>query len=50
MERMTENETEKFVIELFEKLGYQYLYIPDIPPDSETPLPITISGEVRVAL
>lgn len=37
MERMTENEIEKFAIELFEKLGYQYVYAPDIAPDSETP-------------
>ncbi len=37
MERMTENEIENFAIELFEKLGYQYVYAPDIAPDSETP-------------
>jgi type I restriction enzyme R subunit len=37
MERITENEIEKFAIELFEKLGYQYVYAPDIAPDSETP-------------
>lgn len=37
MERMTENEIEKFAIELFEKLGYQYVYAPSIAPDSETP-------------
>ena len=37
MERITENTIEKFAIELFEKLGYQYVYAPDIAPDSETP-------------
>jgi type I restriction enzyme R subunit len=37
MERITENEIEKFAIELFEKLGYQYDYAPDIAPDSESP-------------
>jgi len=37
MERITENEIENFAIELFEKLGYQYIYAPDIAPDSETP-------------
>lgn len=37
MERITENEIEKFAIELLDKLGYQYVYAPDIAPDSETP-------------
>jgi type I restriction enzyme, R subunit len=37
MERITENEVEKFAIELVERLGYQYVYAPDIAPDSETP-------------
>ena len=37
MERITENAIEKFAIELFERLGYQYVYGPDIAPDSETP-------------
>ena len=57
------NPIEDIAIELFEKLGYQYIYAPDIAPDkvngkaregalgySETPLPITISGEVRVEI
>jgi type I restriction enzyme R subunit len=48
MVRTTENQIEKFAIELFEKLGYQYVYAQDIAPNSETPLPITISGEMRV--
>jgi len=29
-------------------LTYQYVYAPGIAPDSETPLPITMSGEVKV--
>lgn len=37
MKRITENEIENFAIELFEKLGYQYVYAPDIAPDSDTP-------------
>jgi len=35
--KITESETEKFAIELLEKQGYQYIYAPDIAPDSETP-------------
>jgi hypothetical protein len=36
-EKLTESAIETFAIELFEKLGYQYVYAPDIAPDSETP-------------
>jgi type I restriction enzyme R subunit len=35
--KITESEIEKFAIELLEKQGYQYIYVPDIAPDSETP-------------
>jgi len=35
--RVSESEIEKFAIDLFEKQGYQYVYGPDIAPDSETP-------------
>lgn len=35
--RITESAIETFAIELFEKLGYQYVYAPDIAPDSDTP-------------
>ena len=35
--KITESEIEKFAIELLEKQGYQYIYAPDIAPDSETP-------------
>ncbi|MBL7083405.1 MAG: type I restriction endonuclease subunit R [Candidatus Aminicenantes bacterium] len=37
MERITESAIEKFAIEVLEKQGYQYIYAPDIAPDSETP-------------
>jgi type I restriction enzyme R subunit len=37
MERITENEIEKFAVELLEGSGYQYIYAPSIAPDSETP-------------
>jgi type I restriction enzyme R subunit len=35
--KLTESAIETFAIELFEKLGYRYVYAPDIAPDSETP-------------
>ena len=35
--KITESAIEKFAIELLEKQGYQYIYGPDIAPDSETP-------------
>ncbi|MBF0543056.1 MAG: type I restriction endonuclease subunit R [Candidatus Riflebacteria bacterium] len=35
--RITESAIEEFSIELLEKQGYQYIYGPDIAPDSETP-------------
>lgn len=37
MTRITENIIESFAIELLEKLGYEYIYAPDIAPDSENP-------------
>ena len=37
MTRITENIIESFAIELLEKLGYAYIYAPDIAPDSENP-------------
>ena len=37
MNKLTESAIETFAIALFEKLGYQYVYGPDIAPDSETP-------------
>ncbi|AAM31900.1 DEAD/DEAH box helicase [Methanosarcina mazei] len=35
--KITESEIEKFAIELLERQGYQYIYAPDIAPDSDTP-------------
>jgi type I restriction enzyme R subunit len=37
MNPITESNIETFAIELLEKQGYQYVYAPDIAPDSETP-------------
>lgn len=37
MDKITENDIELLAIEQLEKLGYDYIYAPDIAPDSETP-------------
>jgi len=37
MKLITENTIEAFSIELFEKLGYDYVYAPDIAPDGDMP-------------
>lgn len=37
MTRLTENKIEAFAIELLNKLGYEYIYAPDIAHDSENP-------------
>ena len=37
MTHITEHSIEKFAIELLEKLGYEYLYAPDIAPDGNAP-------------
>ncbi len=37
MSRITENIIEEFCIELLEKKGYEYIYAPDIAPDSNNP-------------
>ena len=34
--KITESEIEQFAIELLEHQGYQYIYAPDIAPDSDT--------------
>lgn len=36
--KLTESRIEDFAIELFKKLGYEYIYAPDIAPDSDNPL------------
>lgn len=38
MSKITENAIENFCIELLEKQGYEYIYAPDITPDSDNPL------------
>jgi type I restriction enzyme R subunit len=45
--KITESTIETFAIELLEKQGYQYIYGPDIAPDSDSPSP---SGEAGVRL
>ncbi len=35
MPNLTENPIEQFTIKLLQRLGYQYIYGPDIAPDSE---------------
>ncbi|WP_273225743.1 type I restriction endonuclease subunit R [Geosporobacter ferrireducens] len=37
MNKITENTIEEFAVELLGKSGYQYIYAPDIAPDSDTP-------------
>ena len=37
MTRITESAIESFAIELLEQLGYEYIYAPNIAPDSENP-------------
>lgn len=37
MSRLTESAIETFAIQLFERLGYHYIYGPDIAPDGEHP-------------
>ncbi|MFY1112619.1 MAG: type I restriction endonuclease, partial [Methanosarcinaceae archaeon] len=37
MNRITESAIEEFAIELLEHQGYQYIYAPNIAPDSDTP-------------
>ncbi|MEA1954254.1 MAG: hypothetical protein U9O24_07665 [Campylobacterota bacterium] len=36
--KITENEIELFSIELLEKQGFEYIYAPDIAPDSDAPM------------
>jgi type I restriction enzyme R subunit len=37
-DKITENTIENFCIKLLEKQGYEYIYAPDIAPDSDKPL------------
>jgi type I restriction enzyme R subunit len=38
MIKLTESQIEEFAIKLFQKLGYEYIYAPDIAPDSDNPV------------
>lgn len=38
MTKITESEIETFAIKLLEKEGFQYIYAPDVAPDSEKPI------------
>ena len=38
MTKLTESQIENFAIELFQRLGYEYIYAPDIASDSENPI------------
>ena len=33
MKKLVENDIEEFTIELLNKLGYEYIYAPDIAPE-----------------
>jgi len=50
MERITESEIEKFAIELFERLGYDYIYALSTASHSDNLLLKTRSGKVMVNL
>ncbi|WP_373032867.1 type I restriction endonuclease subunit R [Sulfurovum sp.] len=38
MNKISENEIELFAIELLEKQGFEYIYAPNVAPDSDTPM------------
>ncbi len=55
MPHLTESKIESFAIGLFQKLGYEYVYGPDIAPDSETPWresfeEVVLKGRLRNAV
>ncbi|WP_232422321.1 type I restriction endonuclease [Methylosarcina fibrata] len=37
MSKLIESAIEEFAIKLFERLGYNYVYAPDIAPDGDKP-------------
>ena len=47
MTRITENSIEEFAIELLDKLGYEYIYAPDIAPDMLAEAPGQTNGDQR---
>ena len=46
MTKITENEIELFAIELLEKQGYDYIYAPNIAPDSDIPMRESFEGVI----
>ena len=55
MSKITENAIENFCIELLTKQGYEYLYAPNIAPDSDNPLrscfeEVLLSSRLRAAV
>ena len=53
--KMTENSIEQFAIELLKRLGYDYLYAPDIAPDGDKPErasyeEVLLTGRLRNAI
>ena len=53
--RLTESAIEDFAIKLFERLGYSYVYAPDIAPDGEQPErshygEVLLTGRLEAAL
>lgn len=45
MNKITENDIESFAIELLDKLGYEYIYAPDIAPEFPSFGVVSASGE-----
>ena len=55
MTRLTESAIENFAIKLFERLGYDYLYAPDMGPDGDNPErsrydEVLLTGRLETAL
>lgn len=55
MSKLTESAIEDFAIKLFERLGYSYVYAPDIAPDGENPErghygEVLLTGRLALAL
>jgi type I restriction enzyme R subunit len=55
LSKLTESAIEDFAIKLFERLGYSYVYAPDIAPDGEHPErshygEVLLSGRLELAL
>lgn len=48
--KLTESIIENFAIELFQRLGYEYVYAPDIAPDSENPVRSSFEEVILLSL